>query len=280
MKTNNRLITILYIISRLTFRFSQLVLLFVLIFECIPNGALGSWRSNMHHTKGYKINTQIQLSVPDSLIIYKSKIDKSAGYVSKSGIKEFDDHFDHHFNRIKNDTTLKKTYQINTFEIYNKNFVDVKKEFKNVNIQNTDSTVEIIINPKDSFLKSILILKNYLYLIILLFVSFQCMRLFKQLKDNFAFDIVLTQRIQKIGYSLVAFPVLNMIFCYIIMQYFTRINYHHYTNSIYGQGYNFMNLTPVFEYNLQTLFLGLSLVVLGKLLKHGYNLQNENDLTI
>ncbi|CAM3651585.1 DUF2975 domain-containing protein [Flavobacterium chungbukense] len=276
MKTNSRIISVLYIVSRLTFRFSQLILLFILVFECIPSGTLGSWSSSIHHTKGYKINTQIQLSVPDSLIIYKSKINKGSGFVSKSETKKINDHF----NRVKKDTTLKKTYQINTYEIYNKNFVDVKQEFKNLNIQGTDSTLEIIINPKDYFFKSILILKNYLYLIVLLFVSYQCMRLFNQLRDNFAFDMALTQRIQKIGYSLIAYPVINLIFCYIIMQYFSRINYYHYTNSIYIQGFNFMNLTPVLEYNLQTLFLGLSLVVLGKLLNHGYNLQNENDLTI
>lgn len=276
MKTNSRIISVLYIVSRLTFRFSQLILLFILVFECIPSGTLGDWSSNIHHTKGYKINTQIQLSVPDSLIIYKSKINKGSGFVSKSETKKINDHF----NRVKKDTTLKKTYQINTYEIYNKNFVDVKKEFKNLNIQGTDSTLDIIINPKDYFFKSILILKNYLYLVVLLFVSYQCMRLFNQLRDNFAFDMALTQRIQKIGYSLIAYPVINLIFCYIIIQYFSRINYYHYTNSIYIQGFNFMNLTPVLEYNLQTLFLGLSLVVLGKLLNHGYDLQNENDLTI
>lgn len=106
------------------------------------------------------------------------------------------------------------------------------------------------------------------------------MRLFKQLKANFAFDNVLNQRIKSIGYSFIAFPVINMIISYITMQYFVIINYHHYTNSIYSQGFNIINLNPIFEYNFQTLFLGLCLIVLAKLLKHGYDLQNENDLTI
>jgi len=276
MKTNNRLISVLYIVSRLSFRFAQLILLFILVFEFIPNGTLGNFNSSVHHSKGYKLTTQIQLSLPDTLITYKNDLTKSSGLVSKADAKEYNNHF----NQVKNDTSLKKTYHINKFEIYNKNFVDVKKEFSNLKIQGSDSTLDIIINPKDYFFKSVLILKNYLPLILLLFVSYQCMRLFKQLKANFAFDNVLNQRIKSIGYSFIAFPVINMIISYITMQYFVIINYHHYTNSIYSQGFNIINLNPIFEYNFQTLFLGLCLIVLAKLLKHGYDLQNENDLTI
>lgn len=148
MKTNNRLISVLYIVSRLSFRFAQLILLFILVFEFIPNGTLGNFNSSVHHSKGYKLTTQIQLSLPDTLITYKNDLTKSSGLVSKADAKEYNNHF----NQVKNDTSLKKTYHINKFEIYNKNFVDVKKEFSNLKIQGSDSTLDIIINPKDYFL--------------------------------------------------------------------------------------------------------------------------------
>ncbi|WJS95584.1 DUF2975 domain-containing protein [Flavobacterium johnsoniae] len=276
MKTNNRLITVLYVISRLSFRFSQLILLFAIIFECIPNGTLGSWNSTMHHSKGYSITTQLQLDIPDTLITYKNEQLKINGSVSNFYSKEHNNYF----NKIKNDSTLKKKYQINTFEVRDQKYIDVKKEFKNIKIQNTNSTADVIINPKDYFLKAVLIIKSYLTLILVLFVSYQCMRLFEQLRTNFAFDILLNERIKKIGYSFIMFQVANLIISYIITQYFSNIDYFHYTDLISNGKFHFMNLKPVLEYNLQIIFLGLCLVVLSKLLNHGYNLQNENDLTI
>lgn len=276
MKTNNKLITVLYVISRLSFRLSQLILLFAIVFECIPNGTLGNWNSIKHHSKGYSVTTQLQLDVPDTLITYKNEKLKIYGSVSKFYSKEHDDYF----NKIKNDSTLKKKYQINTFEIRDQKYLNVKNQFENIKIENTNSNVDVIINPKDYFLKAVLIIKSYLTLILVLFVSYQCMRLFKQLRTNFAFDILLNERIKKIGYSFILFQVTNLIISYIITQYFSNIDYFHYTNSISSGKFHFMNLKPVLEYNLQIIFLGLSLVVLSKLLNHGYNLQNENDLTI
>jgi hypothetical protein len=276
MKKNNRLVTILYIVSRISLRFTQLILLFVLVFEFIPNGIIGNFHSTVHHSKGYPLQAKIQLNIPDTLINYKNKSSTSFGAALKTGTKQFDDNF----NRIKKDNQLIKTYQVNTFEIYGSKFKDIKKEFDNVKIQNSSSELNIIVNPKNLFFKSILIVKTYSILVLILFVTYQCMHLFKELKTNFSFSRLLNQRIQNIGYSLIAFQVANMIFSIITMQFISRINYHHHLPSIKNSNFQFMNLSTTIEYNLEILFLGLCLVVLSKLLSYGYDLQNENELTI
>ncbi|KFF07596.1 DUF2975 domain-containing protein [Flavobacterium reichenbachii] len=278
MKNNNRLVTVLYIISRLSFRAFQLFLLFALIFECIPDGSLGSYNSNSHHSKGYQINTHIQLNIPDTLIFYNNKEARTAGSILKTGDKEFDKDF----SEIKNDKKINKTYQINNFDVYSISDHDfnTKKEFNNVEPQNNFSDLSVIVNPKNYFLKGALLVKNYLSLVLGLFVSYQLMRLFKQLRTDFAFDQLLNKRIRNIGYSLVSFQIINMTISIITTQYLSTINYYHYIPTVENSKFQFMNLSTYVEYNWQTLFMGLCLVVLAKLLSYGYDLQNENELTI
>lgn len=275
MKTN--LTTVLYIISRLSYRFAQLLILSTILFECFtPNGEIGSFSSSIHHSKGYPIKARIQLDIPDTLIIYKNKSLNISGAISKSDYKEWLDDF----NKIKKDKQLDKTYQINKFNIYKQGFKDVTKEINNLKIQTEDSEINLIINPKDIFFKSILILKNYLTLAVLLFISYQCMNLFKQLKKNFIFDKLLNRIIKNIGFSIIIFQVVKIFVSIITIQNLSSINYQHYIPSIDNTRFNFMYLHPVIDYNIQSLFLGLSLIVLSKLLNYGYDLQNENELTI
>ncbi|WP_289663711.1 DUF2975 domain-containing protein [Flavobacterium panacagri] len=275
MKNNNKLVTVLYIISRLSFRVCQLSLLFALIFECIPDGNLGSYSPTVHHSRGYQIKTQIQLTIPDTTIIYKDK--GMFGLTSKSKNSEFNGTF----NGIKNDKKLEKNYQINNFEVYNFNNEDykIKKEFYNIDPQASDN-LNVIINPKNYFFKAILFAQTYLSLLLALFISYQLMRLFKQLRTNFAFDQLLNKRIRNIGYSFIAFQIITILISKIITQYLSTIRYYHYIPSIGNSEFHFMSLSTYVEYNWQMLFLGLCLIVLAKLLSYGYDLQNENELTI
>ena len=181
---------------------------------------------------------------------------------------------------IKKDRQYDKTYQINNFNLYRDGFNDVSKEIKNVKIQTEDSEISIVINPKNVFFKSILMFKSYLGLALLLFITYQCMRMFKQLNKNFVFDKLLNRRIQNIGFSLIFFQVVKMIVSIITIQNLSRIDYHHYISSIDNSRFKFMNLSPIVEYNLETLFLGLCLVILAKLLSYGFYLQQESELTI
>jgi hypothetical protein len=277
MKNNYKLVTLLYVLSRLGYRLAQFFILLAIFFEFFtPNGEIGNFSFTTHHSKGYLIKARIQLSIPDTLIIFKNKMLHSSGTISKTENKEANADF----NRIKKDKQFNKTYQINNFNLYNDGFKDVSKEINNVKIQTQDSEINIVINPKNVFFKSILMLKSYLALALLLFITYQCMHLFKQLNKDFVFYKLLNRRIQNIGFSLITFQAVSIIVSMITIQNLQRIDYHHNIPSIDNSRFKFMNLSPVIEYNLETLFLGLCLVVLAKLLSFGYDLQNENNLTI
>ncbi len=278
MKNNNKLVTVLYIISRLSFRTFQLVLLFALIFEFIPNGSLGGFNSISHHSKGYLVKTQIQLSIPDTLILFNNKEARTSGTSAKRTDKESNADF----NKIKNDKKISKTYQVNNYDVYNYSDKDfyAKKKFDNIEPQGDSSDFNVLINPKNYFFKAAILVKNYLPLLLALFVSYHLMRLFKQLRTNFAFDQLLNNRIRIIGYSFISFQIINMIISIITTQYLSTINYYHYIPKVENSNFQFMKLNTYIEYNWQTLFMGLCLVVLAKLLSYGYDLQNENDLTI
>lgn len=274
MKNNSRLLAVLFIISRLSFRLCQLVLLVTLCFEFIPDGTFRNFDSYTHHSKGYPVKARIQLNIPDTLINYKGKLNK--GIVLKSKNEETNALF----NEVKKDTQYVKTYQINSFEMYNDKDFRINKEKIKPTVKDYNAEIKLTLIPKDYFFKSVLILKYYLSLILILFVAFQFMRLFKQLREDFVFNNLLNQRIKNIGYSLIAYQLVNLIASIIAMKYVSGIIYKHYIPSIEGSEFNFMNLTTIAEYNLEVLFLGLCCLVLAKLLNYGYELQNENDLTI
>ncbi|WP_281231468.1 DUF2975 domain-containing protein [Flavobacterium gelatinilyticum] len=274
MKTNKRLLTTLYIISRISLRITQLIFLLAVFFEFTPKGGLGHFSSTMHHSKGYPVDVKIQLNIPDTLINYRNNNEN--GLIIKSNNQDLQERF----NKIKTDTLYSKTFQINRFEVYDNKYHEIKKEIVRPTVQYKNSEIEIILNPKDSFFKCILILKNYLSLILIMFVSLQFMRLFKELRTNFVFNDLLKKRIKNIGYSLIAYQIVNFIASLITMQYLSIIKYYHYLPNIAYSTFNFMNLTSTPEYNITILFLGLCCLVLARLLKYGSDLQNENELTI
>lgn len=277
MKKNNRLTTVLYILSRLAYRLTQLFVLSILFFEFFTtNGKIGSLNSSIHHSKGYPIKARIQLNVPDTLIIYKNKILNSAGTIIKTEFKPLLNDF----NKIKNNKQYDKTFHVNAFNIYNNRLKDVNKNFNNLKIQNEDSEIKLVINPKNIFFKSILVLKNYLMLAVLLFITYQCMHLFKQLRENFIFNKSLYQRTRNIGFSLIIYQAIKILVSIITIQNVSYINYQHYIPTIDNSKFNLITLQPVLDYSIQTLFLGLSLIVLAKLLNYGHEIQNENELTI
>lgn len=274
---NITLVTVLYIISRVSYRFIQLAILLAIISELfISNGKIGNFHNTVHHSKGYPLTTRIQLNTPDTLINYKNANHNGSGFVSKSEYREDAKEF----NKIHQNNNLNKTYQINQLKIYGKRFEDLNSKIEKINIQDYNSEVDVIINPKDVFFKSILILKTYLKLLLLLFITHQCMHLFLNLKNKFAFDIQLNRKIRNIGYSLIVYQSINMIASFIVTHYIWIIEYQHFIPNIKNSMFKFMSFTPVVEYNWKTLFLGLCLIVVAKLLNYGYDLQNENELTI
>jgi hypothetical protein len=277
MKKNNNLITVLYILARFSYRIILLFIIFALFFELFTaNGEIGTFSAGAHHSKGYSVKAKVNFAIPDTLIIYQSENSKSAGTVTKTENLKWNQDF----NIIKNNEQLNKTYQINNFRIYNKELKSVNNEVESIKIAEGGSEINIILNPKNIYFKSVLLIKSYAILLLLLFVCYQLMKLFEQLRRSFIFDILLINKIRSVGYSLIITQIITIIVSIITYHNISKIYYYHYIPSVDQSKFRFMDLEPIIEYDVEQLFLGLSLLVLAKLISYGFTIQTENDLTV
>ena len=275
MKNYQNLISLLYILARFAFR--MLIIWFVsqIFFEVFtPDGKIGNFESSSHHSKGYAVQAQIGLSFSDTVIHYKNKF--KSGTISKSDNFEEDDEF----NKINANTSFQKTYQINNYDIWGYKYKRNSNKIATIEPQSFGSEISVIINPKEVFFKLILMLKTYLNLVFLIFVSYQFMQLFKKLKNKFNFDPIITTIIRRIGFSILILQVLKIVFSLITIYHITNIYYCHYIKSIQNSEFRFMNLNTILDFDLLVIFIGLSLLLLAKLLDYGYDIQQENDLTV
>lgn len=273
MQKKYKLASRLCIITSIAFWFLTLFSMNILFFDIFTsNGKIGNFYSASHHSKGYPIKAKIQFKIPDSTIIYNG-IDKSGSIVSSDHNKMTKE-----FKTIKADKNLIKTYQINKISAYN----GLKKmdSLNRVSIEGSSAEIDIIFNPKDTLFKLILIFKTYVTLLTALFVLFQLKNLFKTLNQNFKFSLKLNNYIKKIGYALLTYQIIKILISVLILQFITRIEFNHFIPSIKNSNFNFMSLYLEIDFNLMTIFVGLSLIILSKLLKYGYEIQEESELMI
>lgn len=156
----------------------------------------------------------------------------------------------------------------------------ILKKIATIEPQKFGSEIIVLVNPKEVFFKLILILKTYVNLVFLLFASYQFMQLFKQLKNLFIFDPMLTRIIRRIGFSILILQTLKIVFSLITIYHVTNIYYCHYISSVQNSEFRFMNFNVVLDYHLLVIFVGLSLLFLAKLLDYGNDIQQDNELTI
>lgn len=274
MKNRNKLVTTLYIISKLSFWFVILFSTIILSFDIFTNdGQIENFYTSAHVSKGYPISAKIQFNIPDTLIEFKGN-NMSGSYSLNTNNK-----LGKRFKKIQKDSTITKTYKINTTSI-NNDFEDITNDFYKLNTQNLSSEIEININPKDKLFKLILVLKNYLSLIILIFITYHLQNIFNQLKINFHFDSQINRRIKLIGYSIIIFQIIIILISIYIKFNISRIEFEHFIYNIENSMFRFMTLYVEMNFNLIPIFFGFSLLVLSKLLEYGSGLQEENELTI
>lgn len=264
----------LYKITFFAFWFMILFSFIILFFDVfIENGKMEKFESITHHSKGYSIKARLQFNIPDTTIIYNAN--NRSGRISNSNNKKLNQNF----IDIKSDKSLIKSYQVNEISVYN-NFKNIDKLINKIEIQDRDSEIDIIVNPKNVVLKLILMSKTYLTLFLILFIVFQFKNLFKTLNQNFIFSKKLNQYIKSIGYSLLVYQLIILVLSILIMQYITRIDFNHFIPSIENSSFYFLSLYTEIDCNLLTIFVGLCLIVLSKLLEYGYEMQDENDKII
>lgn len=273
MKNQSKLIQTLYLITTLIFWFVILFTSSALYFDIfVKDGDIGNVSAGTHHSKGYPIKAKIQFHIPDTLIIFKGT--DLSGVISK-----YDEKYDKEFKRIEKDSTLTKTYQIKKVSIHNDDR-EISADFGKYTDRQLSAEINTLVNPKDKLFKLILIFNTYLQLFFIAFIAFQFKKIFKQLKANFNFDQTLYKRIKIIGFSLIIYQLVQLLFSVFIQFKISRIEFEHFIPTVEHSSFKFMTLSTIPEFNFIPLFLGLSMLVLAKLLKYGSDLQQENELTI
>ena len=271
MKKKSKLAHLLFTISNVIFWVLLVFTATILLFDTfIKEGKIENFKTTAHHSIGYPVNAKMQFHHPDTLILYYGEnID---GNISNYANNET-------FQKIKNDTALTKTFQINNAFIYDYND-DIASAFYKINKENLIGEINVSILPKDNFFKLILLLKTYLLLFISLFVAYQLRRIFANLKANFSFNFQISNGINCIGYSLIIFQFITTLISIFVKFKVSRINFTHYMPSIKDSMFNYLTLFIEIDFSFISVLLGLSLLLLSKLLVHGTEIQLENDLTL
>lgn len=276
MRNNNKLVRVIYTILNLSFWLFTLIITMIIVFDLfVEKGDYENIRTSPHHSEGYKISSQIQFHIPDTVIKFKSINGNKSGNISYSENRSFKKSYE----EISNDSLLQKTYLINEVKLNNE-FEDITHGFYKINSEHLSAEINIPINPKDNVFKIILILNAYLPILLLLYITFQLKIIFLNLKNNFKFNNELYKRIKLIGYSLIIFQTLLILISIFIRYKITSIDFIHYIQNTENSIFKFMTLNVDINFDFIPFLIGSCLLILSNLLKYGNNIQEENELTI
>jgi len=274
MKQKDRLTSRLFIIATIAF-YGALLFSGYVIFCDIFITPTDSVMITPNHNYGYSVPVSLKLNKPgDSTLVYKSNYNRESGQISTG--KSYPDTWRNEFYRKFNDSTLDKTLTVDSLTIFNDHFNKINSEFSDIKIVNAEGFV--VLNPKDYGLKILLSLKNYILLFVTIYVLWFTRSFFKKLNLQFSFNSASSRKLWVIGNAILSYQILNWILCIIIKQYYTRIAID--TFSTNGHKTEMYTLYPETEFSLGLVLLALSLIVISKLFSLGYNLQQENDLTV
>jgi hypothetical protein len=238
-----------------------------------------------HHSKGYAVPVNIMLYFTQKKTYKSNKLDAITGRKSNLIISRYLDER-HNFNEevlLKYRGITKK--QLDSIFKFSP---DVKITGNKLQIDyhsndflSTDSSSFLTkgyLNIKSTnwLFTFFLAAKNYLNLLLIILIFYQLKSLFKLLKKEITFSVILTKRLQYIGTLIILSQVLLLIFSIIFNCYYDYVGFENAgsTNGIQ------LNITPRLEFDITLILVGLGIFTLNILLKKGNNIQEENDLTI
>lgn len=134
----------------------------------------------------------------------------------------------------------------------------------------------VVLNPKHTGSKIVLAVKNYLFPLMLLYILWLVRSFFKQLSKEFTFSEGASKKLLHIGYAILGYQFINAALCLAILNVYGLIQ----VVSTDGKATPLYNFNPDVEFDFRMLLLSLSLILMSRLFNHGYQLQEENNLTI
>ena len=124
------------------------------------------------------------------------------------------------------------------------------------------------------------LIKSYSGLTLLIIIFFLLSKIFKSLKKKIEFNILLVRNVKFIGILLVIKSLTEVLLNYIIGSQFDIIKISSYNGDYFSEQNKIIHMNPALDFEFTTFVIGLSFLVLSYLLKHGYKLSQENELTI
>ncbi len=276
----DRLVSRLYYLSLGLLALFALNTLLTISLDIFQTKPFENFTSMPNHVTGYSMAANIRVNTFDTLINYSQGRAGSNGFESgsitlKNGVNQWSDK--KKIGGILTSTAYEKAIIRQTKDVHSDSEFNVN--LGNVELAPVTAKGYVLIKPKDIRLTLLLALRNYATTACIIFILFQLTRLFKRLKNNFSFNSYLSRTIWLIGNCLLAYQMLLFITGMIVTSFIENITYTEKIEGLPGSR-QVISMNISYDVSLITIFTGLALVVLSKLLKYGYELQQENDLTI
>lgn len=223
---------------------------------------------------GYSLPVGINLRIPDSTIVYKNN-----NQIKVISSKKFSAKNEEQIKAIVNNPAYEKTIFKNQIKFENKDNQNINSEFGHVIVQSAGLTGNLYINPKDTTFRILLELKTYLLFLLSAFAFWHIAQFFKILSNNFSFSPKLKQKLYIIAGILLGYQIITFIINIASRYYIDKAAIISSISGIGGEK-EIVLFHPIYEVNWIVLLISLSIICIAKLLDHGYQIQNENDLTI
>jgi hypothetical protein len=280
-KRKYRLVSRLYYISGVAFLLFGLHFITIIAMDIFQEKPFENVTFSPSHITGYTMAAHLEVKTFDSIVNYK-RIDSTVNPpLSESGEIVIENGKNDGFERSKIDSILKDS-------AYKKTIISQTKELRHGVDEANLGTAElgpgqieasISVKSKNIWLTILLAIRNYATGCCILFILFQLTLLFRRLKNNFSFNQNLSRAIWLIGNALLLYQLLFLITGILVDQFLEYVKYSETVEGIFTNK-EIMSLHITYDVSLTMVFIGLSLVVLSKLLEYGYELQEDNDLTI
>lgn len=264
MKNNSTLISILYALFSFAYYSSLLTVLYILSFEFFTSdGRIGKITSpiDQHHSTGYII--PINYSQQETNQFHYSETSKS----QKDSIKFLllgETPYSNPERKIMDNRKLINYIPSGELKFEN---IEYNHEFS------TEKTTFINVKTSSTFINIALGIRIYLVLLYLLIFLYFCKKIFFTLKENSTFPEAISPYLKKIGFLILGQEA-------ILMSYYIMDSYIIDSLKLRPNLFRNFEYSPLFEFDIDTIVLGLTLLLLSSIFKRGYEIESESELTI
>ncbi|MCW0482572.1 DUF2975 domain-containing protein [Gaoshiqia sediminis] len=274
MNNSINLVKVLKVLFRAAFLLSIVVGGVVLLMDIFSTDRnIGSFYSNAHHSAGYPMPVIVKVDFPDSIISYKYP--GGGGSITYGKGREIDVYMKELSDSLSMLPNVEKDVITNEARFY-------PEEARALQLGYSSLTTDgyLYFRSQNLFITFLMVLHTYLSLILFAVCFFQLWKIFASLERSFSFHVVIIKRLNWLGALLVLSELVKVAMHMIFRSYWglariTTLNNGRFVSSGVDLSFN-----PNLDVNWLLILLGLSVFVLSALLKIGYNLEQENQLTI